>query len=101
MRMDQSPLKDDLPTDGDTDPPEVSIVERQYQAKMDALPVKERVARAAAMFQWSREIIARQIVSQSGPMSAERLKWRVALRQYESKPITRAMIQRKLDDVPR
>ena len=79
----------------------MSIIEQEYLARMDALSVKERVARSVAMFQWTREMIARQIVAEAGPMSTERLKWEVALRQYGADAVSREMIQRKLDDVPR
>jgi hypothetical protein len=78
----------------------VSLVERKYEERIDALTPKERVARAAAMFQWARETIARQIVAESGPMSSERLKWLVAMRQYGAEPAVRAMIERTLERVP-
>jgi len=58
------------------------------------------VARAAAMFQWARETIARQITAEVGPISSERLKWLVAMRQYGSDPVTRKMIERELERVP-
>ncbi len=51
------------------------------------------------MFQWARELIGRQIIAAKGPMSAERLKWEIALRQYGSDPTARATIERKLNDV--
>jgi hypothetical protein len=78
----------------------VSLVERKYQERIDALTPKERVGRAVAMFQWARETIARQIVAESGPMSSERLKWLVAMRQYGAEPAVRAMIERMLERVP-
>jgi hypothetical protein len=56
----------------------------------------ERVARAAAMFKWAREAIARQMVAERGPMSDARLKWLVTLRQYGAEPPVRAMIERML-----
>ena len=74
-------------------------VEAIYQERMAALTPKERVARAAAMFQWTREMIARRIIAEEGPMSAERLKWRVALRLYGNEPEVAAMIRGMLDDV--
>lgn len=77
----------------------MSVVEREYQERIDALTPKERVARAVAMFQWAREAIARQIVAESGPTSPERLKWLVAKRQYGADPATRAMIERMLERV--
>ncbi|MBC8355602.1 MAG: hypothetical protein H8E66_26790 [Planctomycetes bacterium] len=77
-----------------------SIVEQQYQSRMDSLLPKQRVARSQAMFRWTREMIGRQILRESGTMSPERLKWEIALRQYGSDPITRAMIERELKNVP-
>jgi hypothetical protein len=77
----------------------VSLVERKYQERIDALTPKERVARAVALFHWARETIGRQIVAELGPMSHERLKWLVAMRQYGSDPATRAMIERMLERV--
>ena len=77
-----------------------SLVERKYQERIDALTPKARVARAAAMLQWARQTIARQIVAESGPMNPKRLKWLVAMRQYGSDPALRAMIERMLERVP-
>jgi hypothetical protein len=74
--------------------------ESEYFDRMDALTPKERVARAASMFQWARETIARLIVSDLGPMSPERLKWLVAMRQYGADKTTREMIQRALENAP-
>ena len=76
-----------------------SVIQQEYQARMDALTVTERMERAMAMFNWTREMIARQIVQERGPLSPERLKWEVALRQYGAEPQVRAMIQRMLDRV--
>jgi hypothetical protein len=75
-------------------------IEEHYQSAMAALSPRERLERAAAMFQWTREMLARQIVAERGPMSAERLKWEVALRQYGADPAARALIERRLADVP-
>jgi hypothetical protein len=74
-------------------------VQHEYQRRIDALSPKQRMERAAAMLAWSREIIARRLIAEHGPMSAERLKWEVALRQYGADPATRALIQEKLDHV--
>ena len=73
-----------------------SIVEQEYQASMDALSPMERVERCMAMLQWTRELLGRQIQEESGPMSAERLKWEVARRLYGADPTARAMIDREL-----
>ncbi len=78
----------------------MNLVEQKYHERIDAMTPKERIARAASMFQWTRETIARQIVAEQGPMSDERLKWLVALRQYGAEPTVRTMIERMLDRVP-
>ena len=80
---------------------DMSKIDREYEARMDALSVKERVARSMTMLKWTRDMIARQIVAESGPMSDGRLKWEVALRLYGSDRITRDLIERKLADVSR
>ena len=77
-----------------------SPIELKYQERIDAMTPKERVARAASLFQWTRETIARQIIAKSGPMDSEQLKWRVAMRQYGGDKTTREMIQKVLDNVP-
>jgi len=77
-----------------------SELEAGFRAAQDALPPHVRVARAAAMFVWSRDLIGREIVAHRGPLSAERLKWETAMRMYGSDPVSRALIQQMLDDVP-
>ena len=59
----------------------------------------ERVARSAAMFAWTRDQIARQIISEQGDMDSESLKWKVALRLYGSEPSVRRLIEREHPDV--
>ncbi|MBI2480504.1 MAG: hypothetical protein HYV60_18315 [Planctomycetia bacterium] len=78
-----------------------SIVERHYRSCMDALSAKQRMERCAAMFQWTRELLGRQIVAESGPISPERLKWEVAKRLYSADPSATAVIDRKLANVSR
>jgi hypothetical protein len=77
----------------------MDLVEWEYLKQMAALTPQERIARAASLFQWTREIIAGQIVSASGSMNPERLKWLVAMRQYGVDPATRDMIQRAIKNV--
>ncbi len=74
-------------------------IESQYQDSIDALSPAERVARSAAMFVWTREQIARQIVAEEGELDAETLKWKVALRLYGNEPGVRRLIEQKLSDV--
>lgn len=71
----------------------------RFLAAQDAMPVPERVARAAAMFVWARGVIRREIVSRNGPLPDERLKWETALRLYGADATARALIQRMLDHV--
>lgn len=73
-----------------------SDIEVEYQKRIDAMAPAERVARSAAMFQWTREQLARQIVAELGPMDASKLKWHVALKLYGNEPIVREMIEREL-----
>ena len=81
----------------------LSSVEIEYQTRMNALLPKERIARSAAMFQWFREMIGRQLVKEhitdGTVMSDEELKWRIALWMYGGEPVVAAMIRRKLEDV--
>ena len=61
----------------------------------------ERVARSAAMFEWTRDQLARQIVHERGEMNSESLRWHVGLRLYGNEPLVREWIERKLADVSR
>ena len=76
-------------------------IEKEYEKRMHALSPKERIARAEAMYHWSREIIARQITLNEGPVGAERLKWLVAMRQYGADSTTLELIRKALNNVPR
>ena len=77
----------------------MSLVQQQYESQMDELTPKERIARSVAMLNWTRELIAGQILSSRGPRDIERLKWEVAMRQYGSDPQLRSMIQGMLERV--
>ena len=77
----------------------MSIVQHEYASRMNRLTAKERMARSVAMFKWSRDLIARQILAANGLSNFERLKWEVAMRQYGSDAKVRLMIQRMLDRV--
>jgi hypothetical protein len=79
----------------------MNLVESKYQESMSSLTPLQRVARAVGMFQWSRDIIARQIIADLGPINSERLKWMIALRQYGTDKTTKEMILKALQNVPR
>ena len=76
-----------------------SSVETIYQSQIAEMTGAEKIARSAAMFEWTRGMVARQIESTTGPLSAERMKWEVALRIYGDDPTTRSMIERILLNV--
>lgn len=78
-----------------------SIVEQQYNSRMDALTPRERLARCAAMLKWTRNLLARQIVAELGEVPEERLKWEVARRMYGADPVARSIIDQRLDNVSR
>jgi DNA-directed RNA polymerase subunit F len=77
----------------------VNSVEAKYLERIDALTPKERIARATSIFRWTREAIARRIVADLGPISSEKLKWLVAMRQYGADRTTEKMIQKVLENV--
>lgn len=81
-----------------SDPPDIEAI---YNERIDSMSPAERVARSAAMFQWTREQLARQIVRELGEMDAVTLRWQVALRLYGSEPEVRALIESELNNVAR
>jgi len=76
-----------------------SELEARFRRVQASLPPHVRVARAAAMFAWARDLIGREIVAHTGPMSDARLKWETAMRLYGSDTASRKLIQRMLDHV--
>lgn len=74
-------------------------VEAEYRRRNAAMTPAERVAKSAAMFEWSREIIRRRIIAERGEISPDELKWRVALHQYGDELQVRKLIERLLADV--
>ena len=67
-------------------------VELEYRIRIDAMSVVERIRRAEALFRWSRDYLARSILAAQGPMSDDRLKREVALRQYGADSAARKLI---------
>ena len=74
-------------------------VDAEYRRRMDSLAGRERVVRSIAMLEWTREMLARRILTELGPISDERLRWEVALRMYGADAGIRRMIERRLADV--
>ena len=78
-----------------------SEVELEYQKRISEMSPSQRMSRTAAMLAWTRQQIARRIQSSHKDISAEELKWQVAMRLYEDEPEVVRMIQQKLADVSR
>jgi hypothetical protein len=78
-----------------------NTVEALYRERIDRMTIADRVQRSAALFEWSRGFVARQIVAELGQIPRERLKWEVALRQYGADPMARSMIRRMIDRASR
>ena len=68
-------------------------VEREYRKRVDAMSAVERIRRAEELLRWSRDYLARSLLAAHGPMSDERLKREVALRQYGADPAARRLIE--------
>ena len=68
-------------------------IETEYRRRIDSMTISDRVQRADALLSWARGFVARQILAEQGPLSNERLKWEVALRQYAADPAARALIE--------
>ena len=78
-----------------------NAVEALYRERIARMTIAERVQRAAALFEWSRGFVARQVVAEIGALPGERLKWEVALRLYGADPRARSMIERMLSRASR
>ena len=79
--------------------PSEAELEAQFRAAQDFMPPHVRVARAAAMFAWARDLTSREIVARTGPLSDARLTWETAMRMYGSDAMSRTLIQRMIDRV--
>ncbi len=74
-------------------------IDIEYQRRVNAMSIKEKIERSAAMLAWTRQQIAARIRKQFPAISDEQLKWHVALKLYESEPAVVAMIQDHLANV--
>lgn len=78
----------------------MSKIEQEYAARIDAMSIVEKMERSVAMFNWTREMIGRQIKAEKPGISDERLRWEVAYRQYADEPQARNLVERMLARVP-
>ncbi len=74
-------------------------IDIEYQRRVDAMSIQEKVERSAAMLAWTRQQIALRIKQQSPKLTDEQLKWHVALKLYESEPAVVEMIQGRIAHV--
>ena len=71
-------------------------IEQLYQERIAHMSTFEKVARSMAMFRWTCDQIARQVISERGPTDPVQLRWLVALRLYGNEPQARALIEQEL-----
>ena len=67
-------------------------VELEYRARIDAMTPAERIRRAEALFNWSRDYLTRSILADRGPLSESELRLEVLTRLYGADPATRELI---------
>ncbi|RLS79825.1 MAG: hypothetical protein DWI00_01740 [Planctomycetota bacterium] len=77
----------------------MSDVQQRYDKLIDEMPIHVKVARAAEMFQWSRDWLMRQVLAEKGPMSEERLRLEIAMRMYGHEEPVRQLIEKALSHV--
>lgn len=76
-------------------------VDLEYERRVAAMTPKEKIARSAAMFEWTRQQLAARIAGARPNLSAEQIRWEVALELYASEPEVVALIREYLADVSR
>ena len=78
----------------------MNSIEQHYQAAIDAMSPKQRVAKAVELFHWSREFIGRQVRAENPDASEKRLKLLVALRMYGGEASMKRLLEGELANVP-
>lgn len=68
--------------------------QQRYDKLIDEMPIHGKVARAAEMFQWSRDWLMRQVLAKKGPMSEECLRLEIAMRMYGHEEPMRCLIEK-------
>jgi hypothetical protein len=74
----------------------LTFVEQEYQRRIQAMSPAEKFTRMHALNEGARWNIARIITEQSGPLTTEALKWRVALWTSGRNPACRTLIEEQL-----
>lgn len=70
----------------------MSSIEEEYDRRIAEMTPRERMRRAEAMLRFARDLIAREIQREEGPLDSEIVKWKVAARMYGSDPRTMSLI---------
>ena len=78
----------------------MSKVDSLYQNAVDSMTPREKVARSVGLFNWSREIIWRQVREANPNASTARVKLLVALQIYGGDTRMRTLIEGLLANVP-
>lgn len=78
----------------------MSKIEIEYQTRIDAMSIPEKMAISAAMLKWARDMIAREILKSNPSISDTRRRWEVAMRQYGHEPQAKKLVQKMLDQIP-
>lgn len=77
----------------------MSLVEETYRAAIDRMTPAQKLTRMLELNQWAHWNIARCITAERGPLSAEAMKWEIALWVYGRDPASRQLIEEHLADV--
>ena len=77
----------------------MSFVDAEYHRLIAKMTPSEKMGRASALWAWSQEAIGRRLLQELGPMSADRLKWEIALHRYGRDKQLGPLIRRILTDV--
>ncbi len=78
----------------------MSKIEIEYQTRIDAMSIPEKMAISATMLKWARDMIAREILESNPAISDARLRWEVAMWQYGHEPQAKKLVQKMLDQIP-
>ena len=76
-------------------------IDLEYQRRCQAMSPAERFSRSAAMFAWTSDQMARRIRDFEPGLSDDEVKWRVALKLYDSEPEVVKLIQEHMARVSR
>ena len=68
-------------------------VEQAYNERVRSMSTPERMRRLSSLMKWSRDFIARSIVTEYPEISETDLKWEVAIRLYGSDPKFRELVR--------